>query len=353
MSDLFSYKTFLRPLLFKIDPEKAHKYLIWLSRIILPCHLAYLAKKYTLLDSRLSFEVLGLHFSSPIGLAAGFDKNAQMISLLGSLGFAFLEIGTLTPQAQEGNPKPRIFRLYAEESLQNAMGFNNQGQEHVVQNLHKTVPFVLPIGINVGKNKATSQEDSIKDYQKVIKTLAPYASYLVVNISSPNTANLRDLQNKDFIAELFESIKNITQKPVFLKIAPDMTIECILELVQCAIDNGASGIIATNTTTDYTLSPNAKQIGGISGALLKEKSFKIMQALGKEFYSRTVLISVGGIDSAKEAYRRIRAGASLVQIYTALIYHGPYIVYEINKGLLALLEQDGFSHITEAIGVDV
>lgn len=355
MDSCLSYSRFLRPLLFRLDPEKAHNLLVRFSPFFasLPYFLAYFAKKYAFLDSRLAIKALGLSFDSPIGLAAGFDKNAEMVRVLATLGFSHLELGTITPRPQEGNPKPRLFRLLDEESIQNAMGFNNHGQEQVAQNLQNTTPFVIPLGINLGKNKDTPNEDSLKDYQCLLEALSPYASYITINLSSPNTPNLRDLQNESFIKDLFQMAQQITDKPILLKIAPDMEIENALSLGACALEHGASGIIATNTTIDYRLSAHAKEVGGISGKLLKEKSFVLFQALGREFFAKTTLVSVGGVDDAKEVYRRIRAGATLVQIYTALIYQGPSLIYHLKKGLIELLEQDGFSHVSEAVGVDI
>ncbi|RAX57396.1 dihydroorotate dehydrogenase (quinone) [Helicobacter monodelphidis] len=347
--------TFWQNLLFKLDAEKAHDLTIRLAKLLgfCPFSLSFLAKKYAFFDSRLELNIAGLPFSSPVGLAAGFDKNGEALELLTSLGFSHLEIGTITPKPQEGNPHPRLFRLKEDKSIQNAMGFNNKGQEVIAKKLDSYTPFIVPLGINIGKNKTTANEQSLNDYESLLRKLSPYASYITINLSSPNTPNLRDLQNEEFITELFSLAKTITQKPIFLKIAPDMSIDTALELTEKAIAEGASGIIATNTTTDYSLSSSAKDFGGISGQLLKQKSFEMLQSLGKAFYSQTILISVGGIDSAQEAYKRIKKGASLVQIYTSLIYEGPRLIYSIKEGLVECLEKDGFSHITEAIGADI
>jgi dihydroorotate dehydrogenase len=222
----------------------------------------------------------------------------------------------------------------------------------VQQRLSARYPFTTPIGVNIGKNKTTEERDAISDYTQLIRGLHELGDYLVINISSPNTPGLRDLQNEAFISELFAEAKAITDKPILLKIAPDMTPEQAVALTSLAVEKGADGIIATNTTVDYSLVSNPASIGGLSGKVLKEKSFEIFEAVAKELYGKTVLISVGGIDSAEEAYRRIRAGASLVQIYSALIFKGPDLIGDINRGLVERLKRDGYGNITEAIGAD-
>ncbi|MGM0623676.1 MAG: dihydroorotate dehydrogenase (quinone), partial [Campylobacterota bacterium] len=214
-------------------------------------------------------------------------------------------------------------------------------------------PFATPIGVNVGKNKTTPDNEALHDYETLFKAFEDTGDYLVVNISSPNTPGLRDLQNEEFIKALFAKGKAITQKPILLKIAPDMEAKDAIDLCQVAVEAGAAGIIATNTTIDYSLSKQPKEKGGISGALLKQKSYELFKAIAKELYGQTLLISVGGIDSGDEAYRRIKAGASLVQVYSALIYEGPALVRNINTRLLELLQEDGYTHISQAIGADL
>jgi dihydroorotate dehydrogenase len=245
-----------------------------------------------------------------------------------------------------------MFRHIEEESIQNAMGFNNQGAYKVVKRVQKRYPFSTPIGINIGKNKVTSDKEAINDYIYLIKSFNGLGDYFVINISSPNTPGLRDLQNEEFITELFSKAKALTDKPILLKIAPDMTLKDAVALATLAVKKGADGIIATNTTIDYSLVKHPKDIGGISGAVLKQKSFEIFEAIAKKLYGKTTLISVGGIDSAQEAYKRIKAGASLVQIYSGLIFHGPDMIMNINKALIELIKADGYTNITEAIGAD-
>ena len=245
-----------------------------------------------------------------------------------------------------------MFRHIEEEAVQNAMGFNNDGMAKVERRLKERFPFSTPIGVNIGKNKLTEEKDAINDYTTLIKEFKDLCDYLVINISSPNTPGLRDLQNEDFITALFSEAKKLTDKPIMLKIAPDMSPEQAVELSKMAVKAGAAGIIATNTSIDYSLVSNPKDIGGISGAVLKEKSFIIFEAIAKELYGKCILISVGGIDSAEEAYKRIKAGASLVQILSAIVFHGPTLIRDINEGLIELLATDGYKTISEAIGAD-
>jgi dihydroorotate dehydrogenase len=299
-------------------------------------------------------EFFGRKFHNPVGLGAGFDKDGQYITAMPTLGFGFTEIGTVTPLPQDGNPKPRLFRLVEDESLQNAMGFNNRGAEYMLKRLEKLYFFDYPIGVNIGKNKITPENIALRDYKNLFETFKGHGDYIVINISSPNTPGLRDLQNEQFIRDIFAVAAEITTQPVLLKIAPDMTPEDATILCNTAIEAGAAGIIATNTTIDYSVtnSPDKKDFGGISGKLVKEKSYELFRAIAKELYSKTLLISVGGIDSAEEAYRRIKAGASLVQVYSMLVYKGPSLIHDINVGLIALLEADGYTHISEAVGAD-
>ena len=351
---MFDFAT-MKKILFNLSPENAHNVAEFFFRNgakFTPFILARIAEEFFICDKRLEQNLLGSTFLNPVGLGAGFDKNATMIKMLTALGFGFIEYGTITPEPQSGNPKPRLFRFVEEESLQNAMGFNNEGLRKIAKRVENIYPYATPLGANIGKNKTTSSEDALSDYEKLIKRFESLCDYLVINISSPNTPGLRDLQNETFIAELFIMAKKLTCKPILLKIAPDLTIKDALHVSSTALENGADGIVATNTTIDYSLLSGAKDFGGISGKVLKEKSFVLFEALAKEFYGKTSLISVGGIDSADEAYRRIKAGASLVQIYSAFIFQGPSLLKEINQGILKRMEKDGFNHISEAIGSD-
>jgi len=344
----------IKPWLFKLQPESAHHLVECILRAPNLCQIPFnpFLGSHFISDPLLTQEIFGRTFLNPVGLGAGFDKNATMIRGIQTLGFGFTEIGTVTPKPQEGNPKPRMFRHVKERSIQNAMGFNNDGLLKVQKRLKQLYPYTTPVGINIGKNKLTSESEAINDYTTLIKALHDLGDYLVINISSPNTPGLRDLQNEEFITRLFAEAKALTKKPILLKIAPDMSKEDAVALTKMAVEKGDDGIIATNTTIDYSLVEEPKDIGGLSGAVLKEKSFEIFEAIAKELYGKTVLISVGGIDSAEEVYRRIKAGASLVQIYSGLVFHGPDMIMDINKALIELLRADGYTNITQAIGID-
>jgi dihydroorotate dehydrogenase len=345
-----------KDILFKLEPETAHHVVESTFQNLekfAPAILKKAASYYRLEDERLSQTVFDVTFANPVGLAAGFDKNATMIEGLYALGFGAIEFGTVTPKPQEGNPKPRLFRFPEQESIQNAMGFNNDGMEVVKQRIKDYYPYNIPLGANIGKNKTTTPMNTVDDYKKLIHAFHPISDYIVINISSPNTPGLRDLQNESFIKELFTMATGITTKPILLKIAPDLEVKDAIDMSQIALESGASGIIATNTTIDYTLLPNAKDFGGISGAVLKEKSFHLFQELAKAFYGKTILISVGGIDSGEEAYRRLKAGATLIQVYSAFIFKGPSLVKNINSKILDLMEKDGFDHISQVIGADL
>jgi dihydroorotate dehydrogenase len=350
---MIKYET-IKKLMFKFEPETAHT----IAEYALRALPYYRTLNNSMVESNfinhpmLTQEIFGTTFYNPIGLGAGFDKNATMIKAIPSQGFGYTEIGTMTPKPQPGNDKPRLFRYPQFNSIQNAMGFNNKGSYEVIQNLKKVYPYAVPIGASIGKNKTTSENEALKDYETLIKGFKGICDYMVVNISSPNTPNLRDLQNEEFIKAVFGMAKQITETPILLKIAPDMSEETAIELCKVAIESGADGIIATNTTQDYSLLPNPKDFGGLSGEVLSEKSYLLFKAIGKELYGKTTLISVGGIGDANDAYRRIKAGASLLQIYSAYIFQGPSMCRKINEELIELLKADGYSHICEAIGAD-
>jgi dihydroorotate dehydrogenase len=349
---LISYKT-IRSLLFKLDPERAHgiaeKALRAAEKI--PYALEFTAKKHVFADRALAQELLALNFANPVGIAAGFDKNGVMVRGLSALGFGFIEAGTVTPKPQSGNPKPRLWRHAAQRSLQNGMGFNNGGVEALVKRLAPLAPFALPLGVNIGKNRATPIEKALDDYIFCAQKAQGVADFLTLNISSPNTPNLRDLQCESFTRELFAATREITHKPIFLKIAPDLEVSSALEICFAAIESGASGIIAANTTNDYSLIEGSEAHGGgLSGAVLTEKSRLFFDAIARELFGKTMLISCGGIMDGEEAWRRITLGASLVQIYTGLIYAGSAIAGAINKAIAQKLEAEGFSSIKEAVG---
>lgn len=351
-----NYET-LKKIFFKFDPENAHSMAMKGLKFANtnPWILNFVGKDYIVKDEVLSQNLWGLNFDNPVGLAGGFDKDGVALKALQSLGFGHIEFGTVTPKPQPGNEKPRLFRLVKNESIQNAMGFNNAGMEVVKKNVSKFYPLDQAITIaNIGKNKITPNDEALSDYEKLVKTFDEVCDLFVVNLSSPNTPNLRDLQDSEYIKEFFDSLKSLTKKPILLKISPDFSYEKAIEICTSAVENKADGIIINNTSIDYSLSPNIKeQKGGISGKLITHKSRELLKAISKELFGKTVLISSGGIYSAEEAYERIKYGASLVQIYTSFIFKGPTIARDINAGLINLLKNDGFSNINQAIGVEI
>jgi len=352
---LFNYND-IKPLLFKLEAENAHNIIEKILHYGAD-NLSFITNRYIdknfVIDKSLTQNLFNKKFLNPIGIGAGFDKNATMLNGLRALGFGYSEIGTVTPKAQVGNQKPRLFRHIDESSLQNAMGFNNDGAFAIERRLNKIKLFSTPLGINIGKNKLTPDEYAIEDYIFLIKTFEHIADYLVINISSPNTPNLRDLQNEKFIEELFTKSKSLTSKPILLKIAPDIKPDIAISLCKSAVENGAGGIIATNTTIDYTLVKSPKNIGGISGEALKDKSEAIFKQIAQELYNKTTLISVGGISSANDAYKRIKLGASLIQIYSSLIFKGPSLIKDINTDLVQLIKNDGYTNISQVVGKDI
>ena len=350
--------------LFTLDPEIAHERTIAALKFAKRTKMtSVLRAQYTVHDERLDTELWGIRFPNPVGLAAGFDKNAEVYEALASLGFGFVEVGTITPLAQPGNDKPRLFRLVEDEAVINRMGFNNKGSEQAANNLEHYQKAGIPIGINIGKNKITPNEKAASDYTVCLERLYQYGHYFVINVSSPNTPNLRDLQATDELRALVREIQRkkkaleetgANPKPVLLKVAPDMTDEQMHDIVQLALSEGLSGIIATNTTISREGLKNEtfqQESGGLSGKPLKERSTRWIKEIYEEVGGRFPIIGVGGIFTGDDAYEKIRAGASLVQVYTGMIYEGPGIVKKINKRLLELLDRDGFSNIREAIGV--
>lgn len=344
----------LRPLLFALDPEVAHGLALRALGALqgVPPLERRVARRCSPASPRLAQELLGCRFPAPVGLAAGFDKDARVVRAMAALGAGSVEVGTVTPRPQAGNPRPRLFRHTGARSLQNALGFNSAGADVVEQNLLKMRPLGIPVGLNFGKNRSTSIEVAQQDYFQLIERLAPLADYVVLNVSSPNTPGLRALQAAAELEPLVAGARQRTDRPVLVKIAPDLEPAEAVELGLCAVEAGAAGLVATNTSADSALLPGARPGGGLSGRVLAGPSFALLRALAGGLHGRCLLVSAGGVDSAEEAYRRLRAGASLVQLYTGLVFEGPGLFRRIHRGLLELLDRDGFGSIAEAIGAD-
>ena len=337
----------LKFFLFKINPESAHHLTFNLLHFLfrIPLVPAIFKWSYQYKHPRLEKKLLGLTFKNPVGLAAGFDKDAKHIELLDALGFGFIEIGTLTPKPQSGNDKPRLFRLPQDEALINRMGFNNEGVDAAVERIKKIKNKQIIIGGNIGKNKVTPNEDAINDYIYCFEKLYNYVNYFVVNVSSPNTPGLRSLQEKEPLLNILSTLqaKNVegkNPKPILLKIAPDLTEEQLNDIVEIVVVSKIAGVIATNTTIareplstdkDYVESIGA---GGLSGKPVREKSTEVIRYISKKSKGQFAIIGVGGIHSAADAQEKILAGADLVQLYTGFIYEGPSLISKINKSLV-------------------
>jgi dihydroorotate dehydrogenase len=362
------YKSALQPILFAVDAEVAHNWAVKRLKQLehVPTALDLIEKTLVVNDPRLAIEHKTLSFANPVGLAAGFDKGAEMTPVLSKLGFGFLEIGTLTPLQQEGQKKPRLFRYKKEQALINRMGFNNPGVVIAMERLKEArskagARMKLPIGINIGKGRETPLDEAHDDYVTAFSHVFPQADYVVINVSSPNTPQLRDLQTARHLEGVLKAVqaKNLEMseavgqppKTVFIKVSPDLHEETTEDIAQLALENNA-GLIATNTTLDHSaLKRGSKdQEGGLSGKPVRTKSNAVLKRLYQLTKGIVPIIGVGGIFTAHDAYEKIRLGASLVQVYTGWIYEGPTMVRDINKGLLKLMEKDGFKNIKEAVG---
>ncbi|WP_410005818.1 quinone-dependent dihydroorotate dehydrogenase [Aequorivita nionensis] len=350
------YKTIIRPLFFSFDPEKIHYFTFSLIRFFHKIGFGSIFRSiYKVENPKLERELFGLKFPNPVGLAAGFDKDAKLYKELSNFGFGFIEIGTVTPKPQPGNDKPRLFRLKEDSAIINRMGFNNGGVEEAVERLKKN-PTTKPvlseverlgetthvlIGGNIGKNKVTPNEEAVNDYIICFESLFDYVDYFVVNVSSPNTPNLRALQEKKPLTDLLQTLQDRNnskekRKPILLKIAPDLTDEQLLDIIEIVETTKIDGVIATNTTIsrEGISSENKKEMGGLSGKPLNKRATEVIRFLSEKSNKAFPIIGVGGIHSAEDALEKLDAGASLVQLYTGFIYEGPSLIKQINKAIL-------------------
>ncbi len=348
---MLMYKLLIRPLFFLFDPEKIHHFTFSLVRFLckIPRVTSIFKSLYTVNHKSLERQLFGLHFKNPVGLAAGFDKNAVLYNELANFGFGFIEIGTVTPKGQVGNPKKRLFRLKDDKGIINRMGFNNEGLEAAIHQLKKNRGQLI-IGGNIGKNTQTKPEDYTKDYLECFNGLHPYVDYFVLNVSCPNVSSHAKLNDKDYLLELISEVQTANetfakQKPIVLKIAPDLNTNQLDEIIDLVKETNLDGVIASNTSVDRTgLKASEKRLteignGGLSGQPIKEKSTRVIQYLSEKSNKAFPIIGVGGIHSAKDALEKIEAGADLVQIYTGFIYEGPKLIKQINKAIIKKANQ--------------
>lgn len=365
------YHHLVRPALFGLsaaDPEQAHEWvmrsLAALSHPPLNVNLPAIAAASTVRSTRLEQTLFGRRFPTPVGLAGGFDKNAVALPVLAALGFGFLEAGTVTLHPQPGNERPRVFRLSQQRALINRMGFNNDGAQRVAERLARVPPLPVPLGLSLGKSKVTPLVDAVEEYRASFRLLAPYAAYVAVNVSSPNTPNLRRLQEREQLCSLLTALgverDDLAQRtaaqpvPLLLKVAPDLTDSALDAILEVATSRGIDGVIAVNTTLERPRSVqrhrHAAQAGGLSGAPLRQRALAVVRRIHAQTNGTLPIIGVGGIFCAADAYAMMRAGASLVQLYTGLVYEGPGIARAINLGLLRRLARDGVRTIRELHG---
>lgn len=353
----------VRPLLFALDAERAHELALALLRVAgtVPGACAALGAMHRVADPRLACQRFGLAFANPLGLAAGFDKNARVVRGLAALGFGCVEVGTLTPRPQPGNPRPRMFRLPEHGAVINRLGFNNRGVAAAAACLARgRRPKGLVLGVNVGKNKDTPDAAAKDDYAAGIAALHPFADYFTVNVSSPNTPGLRALQAPVVLAELLAHLAAVqrasgSRVPVLVKLAPDLDAGALHEALDAAVEGGAAGVVLTNTTLarDAVAShPRAAEAGGLSGAPLFPRSLEVVRAAFAHLRGRVPIVGVGGIHDAESAWRMLRAGAALLQLYTAMVYGGPALPARLLRGLAARMAAQGAANVDAVVGAD-
>lgn len=344
--------TLAKPLLFRLAPETAHGWFHTLLRGLQRTPLVD-SSHYVVDDERLETEAFGQSFPNPVGMAAGFDKNAEISRALRALGFGFVEVGGVTAEPQSGNPRPRMFRLTKDEALINRMGLNNEGAKRVGERLAETTVDV-PVGVNIAKTEQVPPEEAPADYCRTYEQVADGGDFFVVNISCPNSQGFEELQNRESMAAILDALVSRGAGPLLVKLSPDLPEPAIEDALDIVAEFDLDGVVATNTTTDRPASldsPNRVETGGLSGKPIEEDATRMVRYVAER--TDVPVVGVGGVSTAEDAYRKIRAGASVVQLYTGLVYRGPAIARDINRSLLELLERDGFDTVTDAVGADL
>ncbi|WP_049981377.1 quinone-dependent dihydroorotate dehydrogenase [Halolamina rubra] len=344
-----------KPLLFALPAETAHTLVSRGLETVqgTPVENA-LRERYVVDDDRLETEAFGLRFPNPVGVAAGFDKNARLPNALAALGFGHVEVGGVTAEAQPGNARPRLFRLRPDRALINRMGFNNEGADAVGERLDDTALPNVPVGVNIGKSKSTPLSEAPGDYRYTYERVADAGDYFVINVSSPNTPGLRSLQNRDSLEAIVDELQDAGAAPLLVKLSPDLPGPAIEDSLDLVAEKGLDGVVVANTTTERPeslQSPNQAEPGGLSGDPIEERSTGLVGFVAER--TDVPVVGVGGVSDAEGAYRKLRAGADVVQLYTGLVYEGPSLARDINEGLLELLDRDGFDHVPEAVGADL
>ena len=343
-----------KPLFFRLPPETAHRLVHRSLQVYQQTPLqSVVDSQFTVRDERLETEAFGQQFPNPVGVAAGFDKNAEIAAALGSLGFGFVEVGGVTAVSQAGNPRPRMFRLPEDGGLINRMGLNNDGAAVIGERLD-ALNVSFPVGVNVAKSEHVDPEDAPTDYRETYEDVATGGDFFVVNISCPNSQGFAKLQNRDSMAAIIEELQDAGASPLLVKLSPDLPEPAVDDALDIVGEFDLDGVVATNTATDRPASlrsPNRTEGGGLSGKPIERQATEMVRYVAKG--TDVPVVGVGGVSSAEDAYRKIRAGASVVQLYTGLVYEGPAVAREINRGLLGLLERDGFNSVEQAVGADL
>jgi dihydroorotate dehydrogenase len=347
----------LKPALFALPPEFTHETTVSLLERVQHTPVRRLLRHRYAVDDpedRLAVEAFGVEFPNPVGVAAGFDKNARVPRGLAALGFGHVEVGGVTAEGQPGNRRPRLFRLPEDRALVNRLGFNNEGADVVGDRLAAAALPDVPVGVNLGLSKSTDLADAPADYRYTYERVGASVDYAVVNVSSPNTPGLRSLQNRESLATVLSALRDAGADPLLVKLSPDLPRAAVVEAIEVAEAHGLAGVVATNTTTDRPgglENPSAVESGGLSGAPIEDRATGTVRFVAE--HTDLPVVGVGGVADAAGAYEKIRAGASVVQLYTALVYEGPRVARAINEGLLDLLERDGFDSVADAVGADL